>query len=66
MSKEGAVFLSLILGLFIRIFGIYIIWNDLIPDLFGLPNITLGQSLGLVALVYLLTPQKTHIDKDDD
>lgn len=66
MSKEGVVFLSLILGLFIRIFGIYIIWNDLIPDLFGLPNITLGQSLGLVALVYLLTPQETHIDKDDD
>lgn len=45
------------LAFFILVIGtaVMIIWNVLMPDLFGLPNITFGQAIGLTILARLLT-----------
>ena len=40
-----------------------LVWNWLMPDIFGLPTINILQAFGLSALVTLLSPKKIDLNK---
>ena len=40
-----------------------LVWNWLMPDIFGLPTINILQAFGLSALVKLLSPKKIDLNK---
>jgi hypothetical protein len=45
----GVAALALVLGIFVRL-----LWNGLMPELFGLPEISYLQAVGLLILSHLL------------
>lgn len=52
----AAVILGFLLGL-----AVMLLWNWLMPDLFGLPRVSYWQAVGLLALCHLLF--KSHISR---
>ena len=59
--KEGFsnIILALLLGAFVvcvATLPAWILWNWLMPIIFGLPKITIWQSFGLIALAHCIFP----------
>lgn len=47
--------ITLFIGLgFLLALAVKLLWNALMPDIFGLPAVTYWQSLGLIALSHIL------------
>jgi hypothetical protein len=51
--------LGLLTGLFVQL-----LWNALVPEIFGLPRISFWQAWGLIVLSGLLTGSKVRYEKD--
>jgi len=43
-----------------------LVWNWVMPDIFGLPTINVLQAFGLSILVTLLSPRKIDLNKKED
>jgi len=52
-------------GLFLSI-PLWILWNWLMPHIFGLPTINILEAFGLSALVTLLSPRQLNINNKQD
>jgi hypothetical protein len=48
------VVILIVIGVLALAFGVMLLWNWLMPAIFGLATITLWQALGLMALINLL------------
>lgn len=59
----GIIALLVILGLIIGAIGVVIevLWDNIMPDIFGLPEISYWQAVQLFALSYLLTGGSTTV-----
>ena len=67
-SILGLIFFVLfffILGLIMAL-PTYLLWNWLMPFIFGLPKLTLLQTFGLSVLISLLSPRKVGFGKKQD
>ena len=53
--------LGLLTGLFVQL-----LWNALVPEIFGLPRISFWQAWGLIVLSGLLTGSKVRYEKAKD
>lgn len=53
--------LGLLTGLFVQL-----LWNALVPEIFGLPRISFWQAWGLIVLSGLLTGSKVRYEKTKD
>ena len=71
--KIGLVALAtfLLIGMFLSI-PLCLLWNWLMPHIFGLPTINVLEAFGLSALITMLTPRplkfnqnKTNLNNDD-
>ena len=62
--KIGLVALAtfLLIGMFLSI-PLCLLWNWLMPDIFGLPTINVFQTFGLSALITFLSPTKINFNK---
>ena len=52
----------LIIGLVLSI-PLCLLWNWLMPNIFGLPTITILEAFGLSALVTFLSPKQMNLQK---
>ena len=59
-----ALFSFLLIGLVLSI-PLCLLWNWLIPNIFGLPTINVLEAFGLSALVTFLSPQKVDLAKKE-
>ena len=57
-----ALFSFLLIGLVLSI-PLCLLWNWLIPNIFGLPTITILEAFGLSALVTFLSPKQMNLQK---
>lgn len=61
------VALAFILGVVIMIviigFPVMLLWNWLMPEIFGLTEITFIQAIGLLFLTYLFIPKQSYNSK---
>ena len=48
--------IGLLLYVFIKIAFVMILWNGIVADVFGLPTLDYWQTMGIVALIYLILP----------
>lgn len=60
----GGFFLLLILIALLTGIPVYFLWNALMPDIFGLPEITFWQALGLSVLCSLLFKNSASSSKN--
>tara|TARA_B100000161_G_C33290465_1_gene298265 strand:- start:192 stop:413 length:222 start_codon:yes stop_codon:yes gene_type:complete len=62
--KIGLIALGtfLIIGLVLSI-PLCLLWNWLMPNIFGLPTITILEAFGLSALVTFLSPKQMNLQK---
>jgi hypothetical protein len=44
---------------------VWLLWNALLPDLFGWPRLSFFQALGLVVLSHLFFPSSSLIKRND-
>ena len=65
------ILVFLLIGMFLSI-PLCLLWNWLMPHIFGLPTINILQAFGLSALITMLTPRplkfnqnKTNLNNDD-
>mgnify|MGYP001051310736 FL=1 len=49
-------------GLFLSI-PLWLLWNWLMPDIFGLPTLNILQTFGLTILITLLSPKEIKLSK---
>ena len=56
------ILVFLFTGLFLSI-PLWLLWNWLMPDIFGLPTISVFQAFGLSALITFLSPTKIDFTK---
>jgi|TARA_B100000900_G_scaffold210373_1_gene178274 hypothetical protein len=61
--KIGLIALGtfLLIGMFLSI-PLCLLWNWLMPDIFGLPTINVFQTFGLSALITFLSPTKINFN----
>ena len=59
-----AIIIFLATGLFLSI-PLWLLWNWLMPYIFGLPTINVLQAFGLTILISLLSPRKIDIGKKE-
>ena len=57
-----ALFSFLLIGLVLSI-PLCLLWNWLMPNIFGLPTITILEAFGLSALVTFLSPKQMNLQK---
>ena len=57
MAGFIAVTVFILMGLLFSV-PLWILWNWLMPHIFGLPKLTLIESFGLSVLISLLSPRK--------
>lgn len=70
--KTVATAIGALLGVFLVAIGFIAIftyptmwiWNALVPNLFGLPELTFWQTFGLMVLIRLLIPTSTKIKSE--
>jgi len=63
----GGVIIAAVMALILG-FVVMWLWNWLMPDIFGLPQVTFWKAWGLVVLAHILFksfPHKNHHDHDD-
>lgn len=70
MMSDSVKFIATIIGLVVLIvlltaYPVMLLWNWLMPMIFGLPTISFWQSLGLITLFRLLIPTTTTYRKND-
>ena len=58
------VLVFLLVGMFLSI-PLCLLWNWLMPHIFGLPKLTLIESFGLSVLISLLAPRKIDMGKKE-
>ena len=67
MSKTfesiGIFVVSVVLATLLLAGPVYLLWNWLMPELFGLPTLTFWQALGLLALTNCLFPRGSSSSK---
>ena len=70
MQKIGTIFAALLLALGLAFLASVIIaypvkwlWNWLLPEIFGLKEISALQAWGLVFLLNLMIPNRNHTEK---
>ena len=59
-----AIIVFIFMGLLFSV-PLWILWNWLMPDIFGLPTITIIQSFGLQLLLTLLYPKPIEFSSKD-
>ena len=59
------VLVFLLVGMFLSI-PLCLLWNWLMPHIFGLPTINILEAFGLSALVTLLSPRQLNINNKQD
>ena len=62
----GIIFMGIVMFFLIGIvlsIPLCLVWNWLMPGIFGLPTINVLQAFGLSVLVTLLSPRKIDLDK---
>ena len=57
-----AIIIFLATGLFLSI-PLWLLWNWLMPYIFGLPKLNILQTFGLSVLISLLSPRKVSLGK---
>jgi len=57
-----ALFSFLLIGLVLSI-PLCLLWNWLMPNIFGLPTISILEAFGLSALVTFLSPKQMNLQK---
>ena len=64
VAKLGiiALFSFLLIGLVLSI-PLCLLWNWLMPNIFGLPTISILEAFGLSALVTFLSPKQMNLQK---
>ena len=60
-----AVIVFILTGLLFSI-PLWLLWNWLMPHIFGLPTINILEAFGLSALVTLLSPRQLNINNKQD
>ena len=68
--SDSVKFIATIIGLLVLIvlltaYPVMLLWNWLMPMIFGLPTIGFWQALGLITLFRLLIPTTTTYKKKD-
>ena len=65
----GIIFIGIVMFFTIGIvlsIPLCLVWNWLMPDIFGLPTINVLQAFGLSVLITLLSPRKIRLGKKDN
>ena len=64
VAKLGiiALFSFLLIGLVLSI-PLCLLWNWLMPNIFGLPTISILEAFGLSALITFLSPKQMNLQK---
>lgn len=70
MMSDSVKFIATLIGLVVLIvlltaYPVMLLWNWLMPMIFGLPTIGFWQSLGLITLFRLLIPTTTTYRSKD-
>ena len=58
------ILVFLLVGMFLSI-PLCLLWNWLMPHIFGLPAISVLEAFGLSALITMLTPRQIKLNKDN-
>ena len=58
------ILVFLLIGMFLSI-PLCLLWNWLMPHIFGLPAISVLEAFGLSALITMLTPRQIKLNKDN-
>ena len=58
------ILVFLLIGMFLSI-PLCLLWNWLMPHIFGLPTINVLEAFGLSALITMLTPRQIKLNKDN-
>jgi len=66
INKVIGVLSILVIFAFIIAFPVWVLWNWLVPTIFGLPSIDMFQAFGLVLLVKILFTSSNSSDKSFD
>ena len=63
--KVIAILLLFVSVWILQVFAVFLIWNGIMPDLFGLPSITLWQALLLRLLTRVLIGIGSGVSKKE-
>ena len=63
--KVIAILLLFVSVWILQVFAVFLIWNGIMPDLFGLPSITLWQALLLRLLTRVLIGIGSDVSKKE-
>ena len=64
ITLATAIIVFFIVGLVLSI-PLCLLWNWLMPHIFGLPAISVLEAFGLSALITMLTPRQIKLNKDN-